>query len=90
MQLRQAVMEMAQNAIEWGNRHQSDRLVNITYRVYEDRVEIIIRDQGPGFDREQPAPRRGPRRPVLAPRRPRQARPPRGGIRPPDLPGDGR
>ena len=51
MHLRQAVMEMAQNAIEWGNRHQSDRLVNITYRVYEDRVEIIIRDQGAGFDR---------------------------------------
>jgi DNA-binding response OmpR family regulator len=51
MHLRQAVMEMAQNAIEWGNRHQSDRLVNITYRVYEDRVEIIIRDQGSGFDR---------------------------------------
>jgi len=51
MHLRQAVMEMAQNAIEWGNRHQSDRLVNITYRVFEDRLEIIIRDQGAGFDR---------------------------------------
>ena len=44
-------MEMAQNAIEWGNRHQSDRLVKITYRVYEDRLEIVVRDQGPGFDR---------------------------------------
>jgi anti-sigma regulatory factor (Ser/Thr protein kinase) len=42
---------MAQTAIEWGNKHQSDRLVNITYRVYEDRIEIIIRDQGQGFDR---------------------------------------
>jgi len=51
MQLRQAVLEMAQNAIEWGNKHQSDRLVNITYRVYEDRIEIIIRYQGKGFDR---------------------------------------
>jgi DNA-binding response OmpR family regulator len=51
MQLRQAVMEMAQNAIEWGNSHQSDRLVNITYRIYEDRLEIVIRDQGPGFNR---------------------------------------
>lgn len=50
LQLRQAVLEMAQNAIEWGNRHQSDRLVNITYRVYDDRVEIIVRDQGSGFD----------------------------------------
>jgi DNA-binding response OmpR family regulator len=51
MHLRQAVMEMAQNAIEWGNRHQSDRLVNITYRVFDDRAEILIRDQGCGFDR---------------------------------------
>lgn len=51
MQLRQAVLEMVQNAIEWGNKHQSDHLVNITYRVYEDQVEIIIRDQGVGFDR---------------------------------------
>jgi DNA-binding response OmpR family regulator len=51
MHLRQAVMEMAQNAIEWGNRHESDRLVNITCRVFGDRAEIIIRDQGSGFDR---------------------------------------
>jgi DNA-binding response OmpR family regulator len=51
MQLRQAVREMAQNAIEWGNRHQSDQLVRITYRVFEDRVEIVIADEGPGFNR---------------------------------------
>jgi DNA-binding response OmpR family regulator len=51
MHLRQAVMEMAQNAIEWGNQHKSDRLVNFTYRVHENHVEIIIRDQGAGFDR---------------------------------------
>ena len=49
MQLRQAVMEMAHNAIEWGNRHQTDRLVSIRYRVYPDRVEIVVRDQGAGF-----------------------------------------
>lgn len=52
MQIRQAVMEMAQNAIEWGNQHRSDRLVEITYRVHQDSLEIIIRDQGPGFNRE--------------------------------------
>jgi DNA-binding response OmpR family regulator len=51
MQLRQAVMEMAHNAIEWGNLHQSDRLVRITYRVYDDRLEIVVSDQGAGFDR---------------------------------------
>jgi DNA-binding response OmpR family regulator len=51
VQLRQAVMEMAQNAIEWGNLHESDRLVTITYRVHDDRLEIVVRDQGSGFDR---------------------------------------
>jgi DNA-binding response OmpR family regulator len=49
--LRQALLEMGQNAIEWGNRHQSEQLVEITYRIYADRVEIVIRDQGTGFDR---------------------------------------
>jgi DNA-binding response OmpR family regulator len=51
MQIRQAVMEMAHNAIEWGNQHQSDRLVKIIYRVHENHLEIVVRDQGPGFDR---------------------------------------
>jgi DNA-binding response OmpR family regulator len=50
MQLRQAVMEMGQNAIEWGNKHRIEELVRITYRVYDDRVEIVVRDEGPGFD----------------------------------------
>jgi DNA-binding response OmpR family regulator len=53
IQIRQAVMEMAHNAIEWGNLHQSDRLVNITYRIHDDRLEIVVQDQGPGFDRTQ-------------------------------------
>src|SRR5690606_23075932 len=52
MQIRQAVLEMAQNAIEWGNHNQSDQLVKITYRVHEDRLEIIVRDQGRGFNRD--------------------------------------
>jgi len=50
MHLRQAVMELGHNAIEWGNRHQVELMVRILYRVYDDRVEIIIRDQGSGFD----------------------------------------
>ena len=51
LSLRQALLEMGQNAIEWGNRHQSDQLVDFTYRIHADRVEIVIRDQGSGFDR---------------------------------------
>jgi DNA-binding response OmpR family regulator len=53
LQLRQAVMEMGQNAIEWGNRHYSDKLVNIVYRIHPDRVEIVVEDQGEGFDRDR-------------------------------------
>jgi len=49
--LRQALLEMGQNAIEWGNLHRSEELVDITYRIHADRVEIVIRDQGAGFDR---------------------------------------
>ena len=48
--LRQAFMEMGQNAIEWGNRKQAHKQVRVTYRAFADRVEIVIRDQGKGFD----------------------------------------
>jgi DNA-binding response OmpR family regulator len=49
-QLRQSIMEMGQNAIEWGNRHLSEALVRVTYRTYDDRVEVVIRDEGAGFN----------------------------------------
>jgi CheY-like chemotaxis protein/anti-sigma regulatory factor (Ser/Thr protein kinase) len=51
--LRQALLEMGQNAIEWGNRHRSEQLVDFTYRIHPDRVEIVIRDQGAGFDKSK-------------------------------------
>ncbi len=50
--LRQAFLEMGMNAIEWGNRHRPEALLSITYRVYPDRVEIVIRDEGAGFNPE--------------------------------------
>jgi DNA-binding response OmpR family regulator len=49
-QLRQAVLEMGQNAIEWGNRDRVEATVRIRYRVYGDRIEVVITDQGAGFD----------------------------------------
>jgi DNA-binding response OmpR family regulator len=39
--LRQAILEMGQNAIEWGNRHRVGAVVTITYRTYDDRVEVV-------------------------------------------------
>jgi len=48
--LRQAVMEMGGNAIEWGHRKNADLVLTIVYRIDPDAVTLIIRDQGPGFD----------------------------------------
>jgi anti-sigma regulatory factor (Ser/Thr protein kinase) len=46
-----AIREMGTNAIEWGNRKQVDRPVIVTYRIDPEKVTILIRDSGPGFDR---------------------------------------
>jgi CheY-like chemotaxis protein/anti-sigma regulatory factor (Ser/Thr protein kinase) len=49
-QLCRALLEMGQNAIEWGNRNQTEALVKITYRLHPDHVSLTIRDEGTGFD----------------------------------------
>ncbi|GIW89377.1 MAG: hypothetical protein KatS3mg108_3701 [Isosphaeraceae bacterium] len=48
--LRQAFLEIASNAIEWGNRLVPSRLVAGVMRIYDDRLELSVRDQGEGFD----------------------------------------
>lgn len=48
--LRTALHEIGQNAIEWGNKKQVDKVVKITYRIHPDRVTFTIKDQGEGFD----------------------------------------
>ncbi|HEX3355487.1 MAG TPA: response regulator [Tepidisphaeraceae bacterium] len=50
-QLTLAVREMGINAIEWGNRKQIDQPVTVTYRIDSEKVTIVIRDSGPGFNR---------------------------------------
>ena len=49
-ELRQAVMEMGGNAIEWGHRKNADLPLRITYRIGPDAVTLVILDQGPGFN----------------------------------------
>jgi len=49
-QLTTAVREMGTNAIEWGHRKQVDQIVTIIYRIDPEKVTIVIRDTGPGFD----------------------------------------
>jgi two-component system, OmpR family, response regulator len=48
--LKQAVMEMGGNAIEWGHRRNADLVLRITYRIDANAVTLIIKDQGPGFN----------------------------------------
>jgi two-component system, OmpR family, response regulator len=48
--LKQAVMEMGGNAIEWGHRKNADLVLRITYRIDAKAVTLIIKDQGPGFN----------------------------------------
>ena len=48
--LKQAVMEMGGNAIEWGNKKNADLPLRITYRIHPDSISLVIRDEGPGFN----------------------------------------
>ena len=48
--LKQSVMEMGGNAIEWGHRKNPDLVLRITYRIDPHCITLIIQDQGPGFN----------------------------------------
>jgi DNA-binding response OmpR family regulator len=48
--LKQAVMEMGGNAIEWGHKKNAELVLRLTYRIDPASVTLIIQDQGPGFD----------------------------------------
>jgi len=52
-QLAMAVREMGVNAIEWGHQKQLDRIVTVTYQIDHEKITIVIRDTGPGFDQKQ-------------------------------------
>jgi two-component system, OmpR family, response regulator len=49
-QLTAVVRELGVNAIEWGHKRQSDRIVTVTYRIDHEKIAIVIRDTGPGFN----------------------------------------
>lgn len=49
-QLTTAIRELGANAIEWGHKRQADRIVNLDYRIDPQKVTIVIRDTGPGFN----------------------------------------
>jgi two-component system, OmpR family, response regulator len=49
-QLTTAVRELGTNAIEWGHKKESDRIVTVDYRIDPEKVTIVIKDTGPGFN----------------------------------------
>ena len=49
-EIRYCLLEMGKNAMEWGNRYQKDLLIHMEYTLSEKELELIIRDQGQGFD----------------------------------------
>jgi two-component system OmpR family response regulator len=49
-QLTTAVRELGTNAIEWGHKRQSDRIVTVDYRIDPAKITIDIKDTGPGFN----------------------------------------
>jgi DNA-binding response OmpR family regulator len=48
-----ALREIGTNAIEWGHRNQIDRIVQMTYRIDKEKVTLVVRDSGPGFNPEK-------------------------------------
>jgi CheY-like chemotaxis protein/anti-sigma regulatory factor (Ser/Thr protein kinase) len=49
-ELKIAVQELGQNAIEWGNKLDRNSKIKIAWKLLEDRILIRIADEGPGFD----------------------------------------
>ena len=50
--LRQALFELGQNAIEWGNQGDLSKTVHIRLRADERSLHVSVSDQGNGFDRK--------------------------------------
>ena len=49
-ELKIAVQELGQNAIEWGNKLDEERTIRLSYKLEPDRIKIRIADEGHGFN----------------------------------------
>ena len=47
--IRVAVDELGQNAVEWGNRNNRTKRIHLSYCVFGDRIVFKIEDEGEGF-----------------------------------------
>ena len=50
-QMTLALRELTANAIEWGHHYERERRVEVCTWLEADRVCVLVRDSGPGFDR---------------------------------------
>jgi DNA-binding response OmpR family regulator len=49
-QLTTAVRELGTNAIEWGHQKETQRIVTVDYRIDPQKITILIKDTGSGFN----------------------------------------
>lgn len=47
--IRVAIDEIGQNAVEWGNRHDRGKHIHLSYCVFNDRIVFKVEDEGEGF-----------------------------------------
>jgi len=45
-----SVLEAGTNAIQHGNRVDPTKLVDMAFNLHPDRLEVVVKDRGPGFD----------------------------------------
>lgn len=50
--LRLAIEEATVNALKHGHKTIPDQPIDVTWRVEPTRIEIVVKDRGPGFERE--------------------------------------
>ena len=50
MQISISVLEAGTNAIQHGNRVDPSKHVDMEFTIHPDRLEVVVRDRGPGFD----------------------------------------
>ncbi len=48
--IRVALDELGQNAVEWGNRNDRNKRIHLSYCVFNDRIVFKVEDEGEGFD----------------------------------------
>ena len=50
VQISISVLEAGTNAIQHGNRVDPNKQVDMAFQIHPDRLEVVVKDMGPGFD----------------------------------------